>query len=79
VEDGEVEYAVLSFGGFLGLGDKLFAVPLTAMSLDREDKCFVLNVDKERLTDAPGFDKNHWPNWADPEFRSSITNYYGNV
>src|SRR5262245_6902638 len=46
---GQVAYATLSVGGFLGVGDKLFAVPWRAMRLDQENKTFLLNVDKEIL------------------------------
>ncbi len=73
---GEASYAVLSFGGFLGLGDKYFAVPFEALTLDREDQSYRLNVDKDRLKDAPGFDKNNWPDFADPSFKRSISDYY---
>lgn len=76
-ETGEVEYAVLSFGGFMGVGDKLFAVPLQAMQLDTEDECFVLSESKERLKDAPGFDKKNWPRTPDPAFREKVQAYYG--
>jgi sporulation protein YlmC with PRC-barrel domain len=74
---GRVSYAVLSFGGFLGLGEKLFAVPWDALKLDTVNKRFVLNVDKERLENAPGFDKDHWPNMADPIWAEGIHSYYG--
>jgi sporulation protein YlmC with PRC-barrel domain len=77
VPNGRVAYAVLSFGGFLGMGDKLFAVPWHALALDTENKCFVLDVDKERLKNAPGFDKNHWPTMADQHWASEIHRYYG--
>ena len=62
---GRIAYAVVSFGGFLGLGEKLFAVPWGAFSQPnpKNDK-FVLAVDKERLTNAPGFDQNNWPQMA---------------
>lgn len=73
---GSIQYAVLSFGGFLGMGEKLFAVPFQQLQADQTNECFVLNVDKERLKDAPGFDKNDWPNFADPSFRDSINSYY---
>ncbi len=75
-DNGQVEYAVLSFGGVLGLGDKLFAVPFSRLAVDRENKKMVLNVEKERLKDAPGFDKNDWPNFADTTFRTEIDQYY---
>lgn len=74
---GKVEYAVLSFGGFLGMGDKYFAVPFSQLSVDRANKCMILNIDKDRLKDAPGFEKDNWPDFADQSFRTSITNYYG--
>ena len=74
--DGRVEYAVLSFGGFLGLGDKYFAIPFERLQTDREHERMILNVDKERLKDAPGFDKDNWPDFADQSFRSSMTAYY---
>lgn len=66
VESGRVAYAVLSFGGVLGIGDKLFAIPWYALTLDADRKCFILDIDKERLRHAPGFDKNHWPSMSDP-------------
>jgi sporulation protein YlmC with PRC-barrel domain len=72
-----VDYAVLSFGGFLGVGDKLFAVPLEAMKLSSEEKRFILDVDKERLKQAPGFDKNNWPDASDRAFGTKVYNYYG--
>lgn len=74
---GEVCYAVLSFGSFLGMGEKLFAVPWKALTLDTENKRFVLDVDKERLKDAPGFDKEQWPNMADQSWSNDIHTYYG--
>jgi len=79
VTNGLIAYAVLSFGGFLGLGDKLFAVPWTALALDVENKWFVLNIDKKKLRDAPGFDKDHWPVMADPAWASQVRAYYGPV
>jgi len=66
VPTGRVAYAVLSFGGLLGMGDKLFAVPWLALMLDTDQKQFVLDVDRDRLKDAPGFDKDHWPSMAQP-------------
>lgn len=74
---GKVSYAVLSYGGFLGMGEKLFAVPWGALKLDTANKRFTLNVKKEQLQDAPGFDKDHWPNMADPAWEKDIHSYYG--
>ena len=75
-ETGRVAYAVLSFGGFLGMGDKLFAIPWSALRLDEERKCFVLDVDKKTLETAPGFDKDHWPSMADATWARQVHEYY---
>ena len=74
---GRVSYAVLSYGGFLGMGEKLFAVPWEALTLDTKNKRFVLNVDKDRLANAPGFDKEQWPNMADQSWAEGIHAFYG--
>lgn len=74
---GQVAYAVLSFGGFLGLGQKLFAVPWNAMHLDTLNHRFVLNVDKERLQNAPGFDPDAWPDMSDVTWAQQIHTFYG--
>jgi sporulation protein YlmC with PRC-barrel domain len=60
LDDAQIAYAVLSFGGFLGLGDKLFAIPLEALVFT-DNHTVLLDVDKEVLKNAPGFDKEHWP------------------
>ncbi|MDP3842633.1 MAG: PRC-barrel domain-containing protein [Oxalobacteraceae bacterium] len=74
---GRVSYAVLSFGGFLGMGEKLFAVPWNALTLDTVNKRFTLKVSKEQLKGAPGFDPDHWPDMASPAWSSEIHTYYG--
>lgn len=77
VPNGRIAYAVLSSGGFLGIGDKLLAVPWRALTLDADDACFVLDVSKERLEQAPGFDKDHWPSMADESWARELHTYYG--
>ena len=77
IHSGRVAYAVLSFGGFLGMGNKLFAIPWTAMQLDEEHKCFVLDVDKQVLENAPGFDKDSWPDLSNEEYGRSVYAHYG--
>jgi sporulation protein YlmC with PRC-barrel domain len=77
VPSGRIAYAVLSFGGFLGMGDKLFAIPWGALRLDAPNKRFVLDVDKEKLENAPGFDKDHWPSMADNRWATDVHSYYG--
>jgi sporulation protein YlmC with PRC-barrel domain len=74
---GRVAYAVLSFGGVAGIGDKLFAVPWQALRLDPPNKQFILNVTKERLKEAEGFEKNNWPSMSDPSWARTTHNFYG--
>jgi hypothetical protein len=76
VESGQVAYAVLSFGGFLGMGNKLFAIPWSTLTLDADEKRFVLNIAKDRLENAPGFDKDHWPAMADAAWATKLHEYY---
>ena len=76
VPNGRIAYAVMSVGGFLGLGDKLFAIPWNALELDTEDKCFILDVSADRLKEAPGFDKDHWPTMADERWATDLHEYY---
>jgi uncharacterized protein YjbJ (UPF0337 family)/sporulation protein YlmC with PRC-barrel domain len=77
MESGRIVYAVLSFGGFLGFGDKLFAIPWEALKLSSQDDEFILHVSKEALEAAPGFDKNSWPEMADRQWGAGIYDYYG--
>jgi len=77
MRSGQVAYAVLSFGGFLGVGEKLFAVPWQALQLDTINKRFVLNVDKDRLKSAPGFDPDAWPDMSDVSWSNQIHSFYG--
>jgi hypothetical protein len=76
VPSGRVAYAVLSFGGFLGMADKLFAIPWHALKLDADNKCFVLDVPKDRLKTAPGFDKSRWPSMADERWATELHSFY---
>lgn len=76
LETGRVAYAVLSFGGFLGIGDKLFMVPWGAMKVDQSAQEFVLNVSRKQLEKAPGFDKNNWPDMADPGYGNGIDAFW---
>lgn len=73
---GQTRYVVLSFGGIMGMGDKYFALPWKSISYSPEDKSFILSVSKEKLKDAPGFDKDHWPNMAEESWGHTINSYY---
>ena len=77
VPRGRIAYVVMSTGGFLGLGDKLFALPWAALSIDPEHHRFVIDADTARFDDAPGFNKNHWPDSADFELLGEIDQYWG--
>ena len=77
MQSGEVAYAVLSFGGIMGMGDKLFAVPWAALKLDTVNKRFTLNVPKAQLKDAPGFNQDRWPAMSDKTWASGVHKFYG--
>ena len=77
VTTGRVAYAVLSFGGFMGIGNKLFALPWSALTVDEAKKRFVVNVTKESLAKMPGFDKEHWPDLNDLEYATGVYRQWG--
>lgn len=81
VNSGRIAYAVLSFGGILGLGDKLFAIPWGALALDPEEHAFILDMSKETLENAPGFDKDDWPETLDGDdaWLVEVYDYYGHT
>jgi hypothetical protein len=74
--EGNVVYVVLNSGSFLGLGGKLFALPWKSIHYDNDKESFILDVDIEDLKNAPGFDKDHWPNMADETWAQTITEFY---
>ncbi len=76
-DSGRTLYGVLSFGGFLGMGDKLFAIPWQSLQLTDGAKGFTLNVDKDRLENANGFSEDRWPDLANERFATSTYEYYG--
>ncbi len=77
IPTGRVAYVVLSFGGTLGIGGKLFAVPWQVLQVDEDEKRFILNVDKRTLETAPGFDKDNWPDMADTTWAKGLYQHYG--
>ena len=76
MRSGTVGYAVLSLGRFLGITEKLVAVPWHALKLDAEHRLFVLNVTKDQLKNAPGFDTDHWPDMADEGWQKKVHSFY---
>lgn len=77
VATGRIVYAVLAYGGFLGMGDKLFAIPWEALMARSDERQFVLELDEETLKTAPGFDKDHYPTTADTNWLSNVYTHYG--
>ena len=73
---GRIAYGVVARGGVFGIGEKLFAIPWSAFSLDPARECMVLDIAAERLDAAPGFDKDHWPEMADPAWAMDVHRYY---
>jgi hypothetical protein len=77
VRNDRVAYAILSFGGLLGMGDKHFAIPWQAFAFDPSEKVAVLNVEKDRLQNAPGFDKDNWPDITNTTWGADVYRHYG--
>lgn len=77
LSNGQIVYAVVGFGGFLGIGEKYFAIPWDALEVDTKNKCLVTDVTKEQLENAEGFDKNDWPRTPDRDFINNVYTRYG--
>lgn len=77
LEEGRIVCAVLSFGGFLGLGEKLFPVPLQALMFNADGDKAIIDIDKERLKNAPGYDRDQLPDMGDRNWTSQIYRHYG--
>ena len=75
-QSGKVAYAIISYGGFLGMGSTLHAIPWNALTLDTAEKCFRVDLDAQRIKDDPGFDKDHWPSMADTAWGTQLHEYY---
>ena len=74
---GQVEYAVLSFGGFLGIGEDYYPLPWKALTYDTSQGGYVVDLDKDRLRDAPNYAASDNPDWRDPDYGRRIDDYYG--
>lgn len=75
---GRVEYTVMSFGGFLGMNEKYFPIPWDALDYDTKRDGFVVNIDKDRLKDAPSITKDETPTF-DERFGRSVYGFYGAI
>ena len=76
VPHGRIAYAVLTTGGFLGIGDTLHAIPWNALVMDTDEKCFRLGLTAERIKAAPGFNKDQWPRMADSQWGTQLHQYW---
>ncbi len=76
LRSGRASYAVLSFGGLLGLGEKLFAIPWPLLKFDLENQRIVFDVTREQLEEADGFDKSNWPDFAEESFHTTTYGYW---
>ena len=72
-----IAYAVLSFGGVLGIGEKYFAVPWHTLKFNATDQRAVLEIDRQRLENAPGFDKQDWPDMANADWATHVEQHSG--
>ncbi len=77
INRGRIAYAVLSFGGFLGFGDKLFAVPWHALRIEDKGRSITMDTSREKLEKAPGFRRDDWPDMTDTNWGMRIHTYYG--
>ena len=75
--NGRIRYAVVSFGGFIGMGEKLFAVPCDALKVDTKNHSLVLDIAKKRLESAPGFDKDSLPDTSVSGWQNEVYKFYG--
>ena len=74
---GQVAYAVMSFGGFLGIGDSYHPLPWKALNYDTNLGGYVVDIDKDRLQNAPSYTSSENPDWRDPAYGRRIDDYYG--
>jgi sporulation protein YlmC with PRC-barrel domain len=74
---GKVAYAVMSFGGFLGIGERHHPVPWNALAYDTKLGGYVIDADRARLEGAPSYSDNEMPNWEDRQWGQRVHDYYG--
>ena len=74
---GQVEYAVMRFGGFLGIGDSYHPLPWKSLTYDTSQGGYVVDLDKTRLQGAPSYSSSEAPDWGDPSYSRRIDDYYG--
>jgi sporulation protein YlmC with PRC-barrel domain len=73
---GNAEYAIMSFGGFLGIGDSYHPLPWRSLTYDERQGGYVVDVDRSRLEGAPSYRSSDTGRWADPDYRRQVDDYY---
>lgn len=73
---GRIAYALLACGGFMGMGERLFAIPWNALKRDARRNCFVLDADDATFSTAPSFDKDQWPSEPDLKWHQRLHEHY---
>ena len=76
LDSGRIEYVIIELGGFLGIGEKYFAIPYSYLKVDVKNESFVLDQELETLKNAPGFDGDHWPETNSHAFENA-NSYWG--
>jgi sporulation protein YlmC with PRC-barrel domain len=76
IQTGKIDYVVLEYGGFLGIGNKLFAIPFEALQINEKKEVFILDKTEDYLRKAPGFDKEHWPETNSRHY-GEVATYWG--
>lgn len=74
---GQVAYAVMSFGGFLGIGESYHPLPWRVLTYDVNRGGYVVDIDRHKLEGAPNYSANATPDWSDRTYGSRIDEYYG--
>jgi sporulation protein YlmC with PRC-barrel domain len=75
-EEGRLSYAVISLDCSLGFGEKLFAIPWTLLEIDPDGKGFLLEMDRQTLEEAPGFNRSQWPHKVSREWLTGLYEYF---
>ena len=74
---GQVAYAVMSFGGFLGIGESYHPLPWKVLDYDKRMGGYVVDLDKDKLRAAPSFSRDQTPDWSDRDWGTRVHDYYG--
>jgi PRC-barrel domain len=74
---GQVAYAVMSFGGFLGIGESYHPLPWRTLTYDTRKGGYVIDVDRTRLETAPSYTSSTAPNWSDRTYGHRVDDFYG--